>query len=541
MNVLVIIPARGGSKGIPRKNLRPLNGKPLIYYSITLALQSSFKPDVYVSTDDEEIAYFSKRFGAKVHYRDPSLGGDAVTLDPVIHEAYTRISADEKKQYDFVVTLQPTSPLLKAESLDAAIHRMIDTPAVETILSAVNDTHLTWGKNDQGFFPNYASRVNRQMLPPVYKETGGFFVSRASIVTPKSRIGKHVDLFVVTPAEAIDIDSFEDWSLCEYFLRRKTILFNVSGYPQIGLGHVYNCLELAHQILDHKVLFLVDDKSEIAFNKIRENNFEVHMQQSSSLLDDIVKLEPHLVVNDRLDTEAAFVKALKEKGFKVVNIEDLGEGAKHADLVVNAIYPEKQEIPNHYFGPDYFCAREEFLIHGNKTINDRLERVLLSFGGVDPNNLTYKVLDTIYDFCRANNIQIEVVLGLGYTRESTLEKFTDVSIFRNVQNISDHMFRADVAFSSAGRTIYELALVGTPSIVMAQNEREMSHFFASEKNGFLHLGMGASAEPSAILQSLKKLYDNAALRKKMHEQMQAHDIRNGRKRVIKLIQSIITE
>ena len=69
-NFLVIIPARGGSKGIPRKNLRPLNGAPLISYSINLALQSSYKPDVYVSTDDAEIAYFAEKFGANVHMRD---------------------------------------------------------------------------------------------------------------------------------------------------------------------------------------------------------------------------------------------------------------------------------------------------------------------------------------------------------------------------------------------------------------------------------------------------------------------------------------
>lgn len=541
MNVLVIIPARGGSKGIPRKNLRPLNGKPLIYYSISLALRSSFKPDVYVSTDDEEIAYFSKRFGANVHYRDASLGGDAVTLDPVIFDAFNKISSEKKKQYDFVVTLQPTSPLLKTESLDAAIRKMIDSPGTETILSAVNDTHLTWGKDNNGYFPNYAARVNRQMLPPVYKETGGFFVSRAAIVKPTSRIGKKVDLYVVPTSEAIDIDSYEDWSLCEYFLRRKTILFNVSGYPEIGLGHVYNCLELAHQILDHKVLFLVDDKSTIAFNKIKENNFEVHMQQSEKLLDDIVKLEPHLVINDRLDTDAAFIRSLKEKEFKVINIEDLGEGARYADLVVNAIYPETHEIPNQYFGPDYFCAREEFLIHGTKTINENLGRVLLSFGGVDPNNYTRKVLESIYDFCKEKNIEIEVVLGLGYTRESTLEQFKDVTIYRNVQNISDHMFRADVAFSSAGRTIYELALVGTPSIVMAQNRRELSHFFASEQNGFCHLGMGVDVDAETILEAFKKLYNDPGVRKKMNQQMLSHDIRNGRKRVIKLIQSVINE
>lgn len=538
-NFLVIIPARGGSKGIPRKNLRPLNGMPLIYYSIKLALDSSFKPDVFVSTDDSEIAYFAEKFGAKVHLRNKNLGGDLVTLDPVIYEAYSTISQQLNKKYDFVITLQPTSPLLSTHSLDQAIEQMINTPEIETTLSAVNDTHLTWGKNETGFIPNYAARVNRQLLPPVYKETGGFFISRNSVVTPNSRIGKKISLFVVPTHEAIDIDSFEDWALCEHFFKRKTILFNVSGYQEIGLGHVYNCLTLAHHILDHRVVFLVDSKSRLAYSKIAENNFEVYQQESDLIIDDIVKINPHLVVNDRLDTDVTFIKQLKEKNFLVANIEDLGEGAKLADLVINAIYPEKERLAKHYFGADYFCAREEFLLHKEKQINKSVNNVLLSFGGVDPNNLTHKVLDAIYDFCQEKKITVNVVLGLGYKHVTTLKSFPKIEIHRNIQSISDYMYHADVAFSSAGRTIYELALIGTPAIILAQNRRELSHFFASKENGFIHLGLGKDASTEVILNAFKELFNSAEKRLKMNKRMKKNEIHTGRERVVKLIKDLI--
>jgi CMP-N-acetylneuraminic acid synthetase/spore coat polysaccharide biosynthesis predicted glycosyltransferase SpsG len=502
-NFLVIIPARGGSKGIPRKNLRPLNGVPLISYSINLALQSSFKPDVFVSTDDAEIAYFAEKFGAQVHMRDPNLGGDKITLDPVIYEAYTTIAKKLNKQYDFVITLQPTSPLLSVKSLDLAIGQMINNPEIETTLSAVNDTHLTWGKNDSGYFPNFTARVNRQQLPPVYKETGGFFISRVAVVGPTSRIGKKVSLFTVPTHEAIDIDSFEDWALCEYFLNRKIIVFNVSGYQEIGLGHVYNCLTLANQILNHRLIFLVDKKSGLAYTKIAESNFEVYQQQADVLEDDVINLKPFLVVNDRLDTSKESIQRLKEKNIRVINIEDLGEGAHVADLVINAIYPEKEVLPRHYFGPDYFCAREEFLLHKEKEIEASVKTVLLSFGGVDPSNLTQKVLQSIYDFCVEQNISIEVVLGLGYKNLEVLKSFRNIRLHRNVQSISDFMYEADIAFSSAGRTIYELALIGTPSIILAQNEREMSHFFASEQNVFLNFGLGNKVSEDIILNEFK--------------------------------------
>jgi CMP-N-acetylneuraminic acid synthetase/spore coat polysaccharide biosynthesis predicted glycosyltransferase SpsG len=538
-NVLVVIPARGGSKGIPRKNLRPLNGLPLISYSISLALQSSYQPDVFVSTDDAEIAYFAKKFGAQVHMRNPSLGGDNVTLDPVIYDAYVAIAKKLDKQYDFVVTLQPTSPLLSVKSLDQAIEHMINNPEVETTLSAVNDTHLTWGKNERGYFPNFTARVNRQQLPPVYRETGGFFISRISVVTPTSRIGKNVSLHIVPTQEAIDIDSFEDWALCEYFLNRKVIVFCVSGYPEIGLGHVYNCLTLANQILNHRLIFLVDKKSELACSKIAESNFEVYQQRQDALEDDIIALNPSIVINDRLDTAKEFIVRLKERNILVVNVEDLGEGAHYADLVINAIYPEKEALPRHYFGPDYFCARDEFLLHAEKEIEPFVKTVLLSFGGVDPSNLTLKVLTAIYDFCKQNNVRLKVVLGLGYQNADTLKSFTDIEISRNVQSISDLMYEADIAFSSAGRTIYELALIGTPSIILAQNQREMSHFFASEENGFRHLGLGKEVSEDEILAAFIETFNSPTKRMEMNRKMKKNNVRGGRERVIKLINNLI--
>jgi spore coat polysaccharide biosynthesis predicted glycosyltransferase SpsG len=222
-----------------------------------------------------------------------------------------------------------------------------------------------------------------------------------------------------------------------------------------------------------------------------------------------------------------------------VNIEDLGEGAQLADLVINAIYPEKVMLPKHYFGPDYFCAREEFLLHKEKEIEPSVKSVLLSFGGVDPANLTLKVLQSIYDFCVENSIAIKVVLGLGYKNLEELKPFRDITIHRNVQSISDFMYEADIAFSSAGRTIYELALIGTPAIILAQNQRELSHFFASVENGFLHLGLGKDVPEDKILDAFKDLHASYEKRAEMNRKMKRHNIRTGRERVIKLIKDLI--
>ncbi len=538
-NILVVIPARGGSKGIPRKNLRMLDGKPLIQYSITTALASRHKPDVYVSTEDEEIALIAEKLGASIVMRDQEKAGDNTTLDPVIYDCMKKAEVIEGKHYQLIVTLQPTSPLLNTGSLDTALSTMLHHEAVDTVLSAVNDTHLTWRYENGRYTPNYQERVNRQYLTPTFKETGGFLITRKRCISESSRIGANVELFELHGGEAVDIDSYEDWSLCEYYKNRKKILFVVSGYQEIGLGHVYNALIIANDILDHQIEFLVDNKSQLAFEKIASKNYTVYEQESDDIIQDIEARQPDVIINDRLDTAADDVRELKRRGLKVINFEDLGEGARHADLVINAIYPERQVLRDHYFGHDYVVFRDEFVLTKPKPIADRVSNVLLTFGGVDPDNLTKKVLQAIYGYCQSSGIELSVVTGFGYRHHGSLDEFENVRVFRNTMAISDHMARADVAFTSAGRTTYEIASLEVPCIVLAQNERELSHLFASAEFGFLNLGLGQKLGSDIILEHFVQLVENPSSRHYMASLMSRADLASGRKRVQKLIRNVL--
>lgn len=539
MNVLVVIPARGGSKGIPRKNLRSLAGKPLIYYSIQTSLKSKYNPDVYVSSDDDEILSISKKIGAKTIKRDSRIATDVTTLDPVIYDAYKQAEVLENKQYDLIVTLQPTSPLLRTWSLDEAIDTFVNNNDIETVIAATDDTHLTWKKEDEKFLPNYKERVNRQYLLPVFKETGGFLITSSSIISESNRIGERVELYLLDNGESIDIDTYEDWNLCEYYLKRKKILFIVSGYQEIGLGHVYNTLLIANDILNHNVEFLVDYKSKLAYEKIASNNYTVHMQENKNIIADVKRLNPNIIINDRLDTEASYILELKSLNMKVINFEDLGSGAKEADLVINAIYPEKEILTNHYFGHDYFVLRDEFLLSSPRRISKVVKNVLLTFGGVDPNNYTFKVLESIYDYCLENDISISIVAGFGYQHYGTLEAFNEIVVHKNATDISEHMKRANLIFTSAGRTTYEVASLNVPTIVLAQNERELSHFFASEEYGFTNLGLGYNVAKEEILKVFSNLVGNYETRKYMSKLMAKSDLQSGRARTLKLIKNIM--
>lgn len=541
MKILVIIPARGGSKGIPRKNIRPMNGLPLISYSIRTALESKYKPIVFVTTDDDEIAFFSKKFGAFVHKRQKNLAQDSTTLDPVIIDAYKNIVNKLKLEFDLIITLQPTSPCLKTDSLDKAINKIVENEEIDTILSVKESKHLTWSNIGYKFKPNYIKRLNRQELQPIYQETGGFLICKRNNISKGTRIGKNINIHILKDAESIDIDNIDDWNICENNLKKKLIVFRVAGYKEIGLGHVYNTLLIANQILNHQILFLVDTKSNLAFNKIKESNYKVIKQKKIDIADDIILLNPDIVINDCLDTTKLYIQKLKNNKIKVINFEDLGEGSKIADFVFNPIYPKINSIKNQYFGHKYFCIRDEFSLHEKIRINTNIKNVVIAFGGTDPNNLSLKVLSSIHQYCQNNSINIILIAGIGYTRFDKLKRFENIIVYKNIKNISDYFSIADIAFSACGRTIYELASLGIPTIVMGQNPREMTHYFASRNHGFLNLGLGINVNKKTILNSFTKLAVGFEERKSMSKKMLSFDLKNGKNRVVNIINKIISK
>ena len=536
--ILVVVPARGGSKGIPRKNLRPMGGHPLISYAIRTARRSRHCPEVYVTTDDPEIAEIAKLYGAKVVRREGRLAGDAVTLDPVVHDAVLKVESRQGEMFDLVVTLQPTSPLLKIESLDSAIDRMLNDDAIDTIIAAVEERHLTWRVEEGRILPNYRERVNRQFMTPTFKETGGFLISRRSTVTDSGRIGGNVSLHVLHGAEGVDIDDLADWSVCEAELQRRQILFVVSGNRTIGMGHVYNTLLVANDLVRHSVSFLVERGSDLALEKLVRSNYVVRAQQGENLIEDVSAVLPDIVINDCLDTSEEYILALKELGISVINFEDLGPGAQHADLVINAIYPERLVSPRHFFGHRYFILRDEFLLTTPSSVRPEVGSVLVTFGGVDPSDLTRRVLKAIHSYCEKRSIKITVVCGLGYRSADALLAFGGVEVLSDCATMASFMAHADIVFTSAGRTIYEAAAMKVPTIVMCQNRREQTHLFASAENGFVNLGMGAEVSEETLLSAFVRLVQNFEERQHMHQLMSAHDLAGGRRRVLKLIEEV---
>lgn len=540
MHILAVIPARGGSKGIPRKNIRFMNGKPLIAYAIKNALQCPFIEDCVVTTDDSEIAYVARKFGSDVVPRGEGLAADAVTLDPVVEDATLRMEQRIGRSYDVVVTMQPTSPLLSVDTLSSAIQSFIENKA-DTVISVVNHPHLSWIKWEGKIIPNYKERLNRQQLPPNYMETGAFLITKREFVTGKSRMGKVISVYEVPEREATDIDTIEDWIVTESQMKKKRIVFRVDGMKQIGMGHIYNCLTMAFSFIEHQILFVTRKDCIEGLKKIQTTNLPyVTIESDKDLQTVIDTYQPDIWVNDCLNTSAGYIQWLKERVHRVVTIEDLGEGTRYADAVINALYEHHHpEAGNLYEGSRYVCLRDEFQLTKRKEFSTKVSNILVMFGGTDPSNLNRKlyqsarIITNIYP-----RIEFHFVTGIGYDAEKNgilEDKDSRIFVHRNVSRVTEYMKQADIAVSSQGRTVYEIASMGIPAIVLSQNEREVMHTFATMKNGFINLGLGKDVNVETITNTLRWLIDTPNIRKNMRILMLKHDFQGSIQRIKDII------
>ena len=540
MKSLIVIPARGGSKRIPRKNVRIMCGKPLICYSIenAKALKEYMDVDVAVSTDDEELESIVEKRGVEVIKRPAELATDKVTLDPVIYHAVNYMEEKKCCRYDIVITMQATSPTLKLETVKNAIDFFAHSEW-DTVISAMNKPHLSWGVKDGRITKNYEKRLNSQELPANYLETGGFLITRRECVKETGRIGEKVNIFEIPEDEAVDIDTYSDWVLCENILKRKKIMFRTVGKRQLGMGHVYRCLTLAYKLTGHDIVFVADKDSDIGIDKIRESNFPVIVVDDEDDFERVLqKEEPDILVNDILDTNVKYMTMVTKYAKRVVNFEDVGPGAKYADAVINALYEKGEKLHNEYYGSKYFCIRDEFLEEEPALFKEKAENVMVIFGGADPSDLTGRLYVIAKELHKEYpKLKFHFLVGFAYPHKDKIvtDDENNIFIYNDAKRVSSYMNKMDLAITSQGRTVFELASMGVPAIVLAQNEREAEHVFAGIQNGFINLGIGKDQDDLTVISTIKWLLMTPNVRAEMRKLQLAKDFSKGQDRVIHLI------
>ncbi len=534
MRILAIIPARAGSKGIPNKNIRIVGGgKPLVYWALHNAQQSRLITDVIVSTDSPEVRIIAQQMGVQCKWRDEKLCGDEVTLDAVIYDAIPH-----ETKWDYIVTMQPTSPTLRVETLDKAIEYVIAND-LDTCISAINAPHLSWREENGKKVPNYEKRLNRQYLPADYLETGAFVISKASVVTPQTRIGKKVDVYELSEQEALDIDTFADLCLASVLLDRQKVAIYVNGNNKRGIGHIYRALEIADEFYVKPDIYY--DKNQTDPKVFGVTTHNIKAVDGIAELFQICKEEQYTIfINDILTTSIDYMIGLRSvlPKAKLINFEDDGEGIQKADLVFNALY-ETQEFPQVYAGEQYYICGKTFMFYEPIVIRDKVKRVFISFGGADPQNYSDRLLNMV---SKVEYKDYYFVVALGRAKYNVDElmgynKYENIEVLYDVANMPELMSSCDIAVTSKGRTSHELALLGIPSIAMAQNHREEKHGFVCNENGFSYIGLNPSDE---IIESTLKMYMRFSKQSRQHYQdmLLSHDLRGGRRRVMQLINSL---
>jgi len=223
VKVLAIIPARGGSKGIPRKNIKLLAGKPLIAWTIEAALQAQGIDRVIVSTEDKEIASVAKQYGAEVPFMRPLAlaQDDAPGIAPVLH------AIGHLPNYNWVLLLQPTSPLRSTEDIEGIIQFCRDEGAPSTVSVTEVSKHPFWmyqrddRKRLQPLIPNRPEIARRQDLSSTYALNGALYLARRDwLIDNQGFIGSETLGYVMPEERSVDLDTPQDWRWVEFLIEQ---------------------------------------------------------------------------------------------------------------------------------------------------------------------------------------------------------------------------------------------------------------------------------------------------------------------------------
>ncbi len=222
--ILAVVPARLGSKRLPEKNIKMLNGKPLLAYTIDAIKKSQYINRFVVSTEDTNIAQIAQSFGAEIINRPKELASDESPTDDVIINVLEQLQKKEQYIPDIIILLQPTSPLRTTEDIDTAIKTFLDSSG-ESLVSVTEYDHTPyWAfRIEKGVLkPEFTkgSPKRSQDLPKLYRPNGSIFISRAqTFLEHRSFYTKQILSFIMPRERSIDIDDEFDFSIAEFLLR----------------------------------------------------------------------------------------------------------------------------------------------------------------------------------------------------------------------------------------------------------------------------------------------------------------------------------
>lgn len=535
----IIIPALKKNAVIPDQLVKRLAGVTLMERALHTARGVAAADDIIVLTDSQEITLICERAGVRARC-NPAFRFTSLNIVAEMRDLLEELS----QEYEHCLILRASCPLMTWVDVEDAWKRYREADA-DSLVTVKSVRQRIW--NVQGdTLENLLRDDGEQAL---VLESRALIILRSAAFLRAVHAGRTAVMGKTIPYflndRAIEIQGYQDWWICERLLLRRHVVFVVAGWPAIGMGHVFRALMLAHEITDHKITFVCTRESELAVESIARRDYRMVRQGGEDLADTVLRLRPDLVINDMLNTDPAYMERLRESGCRIVNFEDDGPGAKLAHLVINALYEHGDpDDPRVCCGPDYFCLRDEFAGARRCTLQPEVKTLLITFGGTDTADCTLRVLNIVEPLCRERGITIRVVAGPGYAHKENMERHiaaldNPLVEFTWATNVMSRMMEgADMAICAAGRTVYELAHMRVPAIVIAQHDREASHTFARENNGFLFLGVAARISDAAIDAAFRSLLDGP-LRAALFARQAALDFTRNKARVVRLMLDLL--
>jgi len=446
MPLLGIVPARGGSKRLRRKNLLPLAGRPLVL--IAAENLSAVCDRVVISTDDVEIESVALSHGYEVHKRD------TVDDQQTVAECASLVVTDLGWDGD-VLLLQPTVP-----------------------------------------YPGDLS----QFVGAKYPVYGG----RGSLPTgvywwPAGTSGHPEVERTVEPSAMLDIDTVEDYQVARLRAGRKRILIEYAESQSIGTGHRWRAETLAAALQHHDVTLIA---------RPEDKRFRPYPTAEP----------PDLWITDMLDRELS----TGHDAPLWMTFEDHSEGRRHANLIVNALYPQVTWKIGHRLpergGPRWAVLRPEFQALPPFQVQPNATRVLVMFGGTDPAEL--------------HKLATHALIGMPHVSLSPVLPANSVPVAATMR-------ANDLLITSAGRTVYEAAAVGIPSIVLAQNNREATHVHLGPVHGNIYLGLGRLVTAEKLRHTVEQVAGDRALRQELSDTARRSIDGKGLARIVHAIDGLL--
>ena len=528
MRVTVVIPARGGSDRVPYLNIRRLGDAPLLAHSIRAAKEAKGIDRIIVSTDDEAVAEIARAHGAEVPFLRPKeLSGDLSSLMPVVRHAVTESEKGHPRP-DVVVVLQATTPFRSAHSINEAITK-IATGRFSAVVSVTSDLSLRWKAEDGLLRPLFNRAGRRDEQEPVYLENGAIVAISRDVLESDARFGNSVGFVVLDKREGFSVHDLEDFWMAERLLREPRILFRVDGSRVRGMGHVYRSLAVAEALREGsraEIAFLMSADHAEGIATVSKSGYPVRVFKSGgleALIDSIRDFAPSVVINDLPLVEETYLRSLARLGAVTINLvdtlEDLERVSRDAQFVISVMNEDRETPEGFYGGPAFAILRRHFQDR-ERVFRDKPVKILLTFGGADPQGLTLKVAKALAPLTK--DIEVLSVAGPAFPHTHVFEALQrtlgqNLPLVKGVDvQIADLMLDADLVLCSGGMSVYEIAALGTPGLVLTQNAREDRRMREFSRFGTIeYLGLGVDVDETTILDAVRQILSDQGRRRAM--------------------------